>query len=234
MSATATKVLIAPSILSADFGRLHDEVSAVEEAGADWIHVDVMDGHFVPNLTIGPVVVEAVRRATSLPLDVHLMISTPEKYIAAFAGAGADRILVHLEGNPHVHRTLSEIRRLGCKAGVVLNPQTSERDLDYLLAEVDQILVMSVNPGFGGQAFIGAVVPKVRTIAQAIAASGREIVLEVDGGVASDTITPLFEAGARAFVAGSSVFGKRGTELPRERVDRYRKNIAALRESAVR
>jgi ribulose-phosphate 3-epimerase len=228
----ASPIVIAPSILSADFGRLHDEVVAVAEAGADWIHVDVMDGRFVPNITIGPVVVEAVRRATSLPLDVHLMIQEPERYVAAFSGAGADRILVHVEGNPHVHRTLNEIRRLGCKAGIVLNPQTEESLVRYLLDDLDQILVMSVNPGFGGQAFIPSSVAKVRALRSMIDASKRDIVLEVDGGVASDNIGALFNAGATAFVAGSSVFGKRDIDLPASRMPKYRERIASLREAA--
>ncbi len=201
-------IKIAPSILSADFGKLADDVRAVERAGADWIHVDVMDGRFVPNLTLGPVVVRAVRQATTLPVDVHLMIVEPERYVAAFADAGADIISVHAEACPHLQRVVAQIRELGKKAGVVLNPHTSEEAVRYVLGDVDLVLVMSVNPGFGGQAFLPQVLPKVRALRAMIDACGRDVALEVDGGVTPETMPALVEAGARVFVAGSAVFGK--------------------------
>jgi ribulose-phosphate 3-epimerase len=201
-------VKIAPSILSADLGRLAAEVQEVEAGGADWIHVDVMDGRFVPNITLGPIVVEAARRATRLPLDVHLMIVEPERYVEAFAGAGADIISVHVEASTHLQRTLAEIRRLGKRAGVVVNPHTPEDGLRYVLGDLDLILVMSVNPGFGGQRFLPAVLPKLRALREMIDRAGREIELEVDGGVGPDTARQVVEAGARVLVAGSAVFGK--------------------------
>lgn len=207
MKAEPSSIQIAPSILSADFGRLAEEIRAAEKAGADWIHVDVMDGRFVPNLTIGPVVVRAVRKATTLPLDVHLMIVEPEKYIEAFAEAGADILSVHVEASPHLHRTVQQIRGLGKKAGVVLNPHTPEESIRYVLQDIDLVLVMSVNPGFGGQAFIPEVLPKIRALRQMIDESGRDIALEVDGGVAPETAEEVVAAGARVLVAGSAVFG---------------------------
>jgi ribulose-phosphate 3-epimerase len=200
---------IAPSILSADLGRLADEVREVESAGADWIHVDVMDGRFVPNITLGPIVVEAVRRATKLPVDVHLMIVEPERYLEAFAAAGADVISVHVEASPHLERTLAEIRRLGKRAGVVLNPHTPEESIRYVLGNVDLVLVMSVNPGFGGQKFLPAVLPKIRALRKMIDAAGLDIDLEVDGGVAADTAQQVVQAGARVLVAGNAIFGQR-------------------------
>ena len=201
-------VVIAPSILSADFSRLGDEVRAVEAAGADWIHVDVMDGRFVPNITIGPLVVKALRKVTKLPLDVHLMIVEPEKYIDEFAAAGADTLTVHVEACPHLHRTLQHIRGLKKRAGVVLNPSTSEETLRYVVDVADLILVMSVNPGFGGQSFIHEVLPKVRAIRQMIDTSGRLIDLEIDGGISEATAALATAAGARALVAGNAVFTK--------------------------
>jgi ribulose-phosphate 3-epimerase len=203
----ADKVLVAPSILSADFGRLAEEVRAAEGAGADWIHVDVMDGRFVPNITIGPNVVKALRGATSLPLDVHLMIVEPERYIDDFARAGADGLTIHVEACTHLHRTLQHIRQLGKRAGVVLNPSTSEDTIRYVLDTADLVLVMSVNPGFGGQAFIPEVLPKVSAIRRMIDASGRAIYLEIDGGIAPETAARATEAGARVLVAGNAVFG---------------------------
>ncbi len=208
MSAPTSAVRIAPSILSADFGRLADEVRDLERAGADLVHVDVMDGRFVPNLTIGPIVVKAVRAATSLPLDVHLMIVEPERYVAAFADAGADIITVHAEASPHLHRTLQQIRALGKQAGVALNPHTPEDVVRYVLDDVDLLLVMSVNPGFGGQSFLASALPKLRALRALIDASGRSIALEVDGGVAPGTAGQVVAAGADVLVAGSAVFGR--------------------------
>lgn len=215
-------VRIAPSMLSADFGRLADEVVAVERAGADWIHVDVMDGRFVPNITIGPLVVRAVRKATKLPVDVHLMIVEPEKYVEDFAKAGADLISVHVEASPHLHRTLGLIRSLGKKAGVVLNPHTSEEEIRYVLPLCDLVLVMSVNPGFGGQSFLPEVLPKVRAIRKWIDDAKLATELEIDGGVTAATIGACAEAGARVMVAGNAVFAN----------PPYDRAIAALREGA--
>jgi ribulose-phosphate 3-epimerase len=203
------EVRIAPSILSADFGRLAEEVADAERGGADWIHVDVMDGRFVPNITLGPIVVGAVRRATRLPVDVHLMIVEPDRYIEDFAKAGADVISVHVEACVHLERTLAEIRRLGKRAGVVLNPHTPEESIRYVLGTVDLVLVMSVNPGFGGQKFLPAVLPKLRALREMIDRSGLPIDLEVDGGVAPETAREVVQAGARVLVAGNAVFGQR-------------------------
>jgi len=237
VTATTQKPLIAPSILSADFGALADEVSAVEAAGADWIHVDVMDGRFVPNITIGPVVVAAVRRATTLPLDVHLMIAEPDRYLEAFAEAGADRLLVQVEASPHLHRTLQQIRDLGKKAGVVLNPHTSEDSIRHVLGDLDQVLVMSVNPGFGGQSFIMSQLAKIAAIRRMIDERGLSVALEVDGGVAPGTAGRCVAAGATALVAGSAVFGKGrdadGRVLPRDaRIAAYRAAMTKIREDA--
>lgn len=199
---------IAPSILSADFSRLGDDIREVEAAGADYIHIDVMDGHFVPNITMGPLIVEAARKVTSLPLDVHLMIDNPEKYIEAFVKAGADIITVHAEATPHLHRTLQEIRRLGAKSGVVLNPGTPVEAIKYVLEEMDMILLMTVNPGFGGQSFIDAVVPKIAEVKEMIDSRNLIIEIEVDGGIDATTAGLCKEAGANVFVAGSAIFGK--------------------------
>jgi len=198
----------APSILSADFSRLGEEVRAVAAAGADIIHVDVMDGHFVPNITIGPLVVDAVRRVTDLPLDVHLMVENPERYVEAFARAGADWITVHVETGYHLHRTVHQIKDLGKRAGLVLNPATPLTTLDYLLAEIDLVMLMSVNPGFGGQSFIPSALQKIRELRGMIEARGLNTEIEVDGGVAPDTIRAIREAGADIFVAGSAIFGR--------------------------
>jgi ribulose-phosphate 3-epimerase len=217
------KVLVAPSILSSDFGRLAEEVRAVEAAGADWIHVDVMDGRFVPNITIGPPVVRAIREATHLPIDVHLMIVEPEKYLDDFAAAGADVLSVHVEACPHLHRTIQHVRHLGKRAGVVLNPSTSEDTIRYVIDTCDLVLVMSVNPGFGGQAFIPEVLPKVRAIRDLIDRSGRPVDLEIDGGIAPETAGRATEAGARVLVAGNAVFGH----------PPYAEAIAALRREGL-
>jgi ribulose-phosphate 3-epimerase len=198
--------LIAPSILSANFGRLAEE-AAVEAAGVDVIHVDVMDGHFVPNLTIGPVVVAALRQATRLPLDVHLMISDPDRYLEAFAAAGADWISVHAEACVHLHRTVTAIRALGKHPSVALNPATPLEVLRYVLDEVDQVLLMTVNPGFGGQRFLPAVLPKIRALSDEIRTRGLGCRIEVDGGIAAATIAQVVSAGARVCVAGTAIYG---------------------------
>jgi len=217
----AAPVRIAPSILSADFARLGEEVEAVVKAGADLIHIDVMDGHFVPNITIGPLVVKALRPRTKLPFDVHLMISPVDPYVEAFAEAGADGITVHPEAGPHVHRTLQLIKSLGKRAGVVLNPGTPVDALDNLMDLVDLILIMTVNPGFGGQSFIESQLKKIEAAAKRIAATGRDIALEVDGGITPETAKRAIAAGANVLVAGTSVF-KGGAS-------QYAANIAALR-----
>jgi ribulose-phosphate 3-epimerase len=216
-------LLIAPSILSADFAKLGEEVEAVEAAGADWIHVDVMDGHFVPNITIGPDVVKALRRRANKPLDVHLMISPVDPYLAAFAAAGADHIIVHVEAGPHIHRSLQAVRALGKKVGVTLNPGTSESAIEHVIDLVDLILVMSVNPGFGGQAFIPDAVEKIRRL-RALAGP-RPIDIEVDGGITPETAAAVVAAGANVLVAGTAVFKGGNPEA-------YRANIAALRNAA--
>ena len=197
---------IAPSILSADFARLGDEVQAVVAAGADYIHIDVMDGHFVPNITIGPLVVAAVRKVTDLPLDVHLMIENPDLYIPEFASAGADIIVVHAEATNHLHRTVQLIKSFGKKAGVSLNPATSHHSLDYILEDLDLVLLMTVNPGFGGQSFIESCLPKIHALRAMLDKRGLEAELEVDGGVKIENIDRISHAGADVFVAGSAVF----------------------------
>jgi ribulose-phosphate 3-epimerase len=216
-------IKIAPSILSADFSRLGEEIRAVDTGGADYIHVDVMDGHFVPNITIGSPVVEAVRRVTKLPLDVHLMIENPDRYIPDFVKAGADLISVHQEAVPHLHRTVQMIHSMGKKAGVSINPATPVSSLEVILEEVDLVLVMTVNPGFGGQKFIPACLPKIKALRREIDRRGLAVELEVDGGVKIDNIGLIAAAGADVFVAGSAVFGSSD----------YAATIAALRESAV-
>jgi ribulose-phosphate 3-epimerase len=200
--------MMAPSILSADFSRLGEEITAVERAGADVIHVDVMDGHFVPNITIGPPVVASVRKITDLPLDVHLMIADADSYIDDFAKAGADWITVHVEVCPHLHRTISRIKELGKKAGAVLNPATPRVSLDEILGDVDLVMLMSVNPGFGGQSFIRSSINKIKTLRKMIEDRGLEVGIEIDGGVSPATIEDVAGAGANIFVAGSAVFGQ--------------------------
>ena len=215
------KTRIAPSILSADFARLGEEVRAIGEAGADWIHVDVMDGHFVPNLTIGPAVVKALRPHTRLPLDVHLMVAPVDPYVPAFAEAGADIITVHAEAGPHIHRTIQLIKSLGKKAGLSLNPGTPAEAIDYVLGDLDLILVMSVNPGFGGQSFIARQLDKVAALRRRIDASGRAVDLQIDGGINAETAARAVAAGADVLVAGTASF----TGGPQ----RYADNIRRLR-----
>jgi ribulose-phosphate 3-epimerase len=219
-------VRIAPSILSADFGRLAEEVAAAEAAGADYIHVDIMDGRFVPNITIGPLVVRAVRKATKLPLDVHLMIVEPERYVDEFANAGADLISVHAEATPHLHRLVEHIRSLGKRASVALNPHSSLDSLHLVLPELSMVLLMTVNPGFGGQRFIQAVVPKIRELREEIVRRGLDVDIEVDGGIAADTAPIVVGAGANVLVAGSAVFATPGKNYPAA--------IAELRRGAAR
>ncbi|MCY7800645.1 MULTISPECIES: ribulose-phosphate 3-epimerase [Bacillus] len=203
-------VYVAPSILSADFARLGEEIRDVEQGGADFIHIDVMDGHFVPNLTIGPLVVEAVRPITELPLDVHLMIEAPDRYIPAFAKAGADILSVHVEACPHLHRTIQLIKEQGVKAGVVLNPHTPVQQIQHVLEDLDLVLLMTVNPGFGGQSFISSVLPKIRQVKEMAEQKGLDdLLIEVDGGVNKNTARQCIEAGANLLVAGSAVYNEK-------------------------
>ncbi len=202
------RVKIAPSILSADFARLGDQVAEAQAAGADYIHVDVMDGHFVPNLTVGPLVVRAVRRVTALPLDVHLMMEAPERYLEAFCQAGANILTVHVETCPHLLRAVQQIKELGCQAGVTLNPATPAVSLVEILPYVDLVLVMTVNPGFGGQEFIEGMLPKIRQVRSMLDAHNPKAELEVDGGIGPGTAPQVVEAGARVLVAGAAIFGQ--------------------------
>jgi ribulose-phosphate 3-epimerase len=212
--------IIAPSILACDFIKLGDEVKAVEKAGADWVHVDVMDGHFVPNITFGPLIAEACRRATSLPLDVHLMIENPDRYIEQFAKAGASSISVHEETCVHLNRTVTAIRELGVSPGVVLNPTTPLSSIEWILEYVDYVLILSVNPGFGGQSFITNSIDRIRALRKNIDERGLSVLIEVDGGVNERTIKKISEAGVDIFVAGSAIFG---SDDYRETIDRFRR-----------
>ncbi|MCB0327268.1 MAG: ribulose-phosphate 3-epimerase [Bdellovibrionales bacterium] len=214
--------MIAPSILSADFGRLRDEIQAVEDAGADWIHVDVMDGHFVPNLTLGPPVIACIRKVTTLPLDVHLMIEKPQSSISQYADAGADWITIHQEADAHLHRAVDHIKKLGIKAGVSINPASPVSLLENILQDLDLVLVMSVNPGFGGQSFLPFCLDKVKQLRNQIDQNSMQTLIEIDGGINSNTLPLAMRSGAEVFVAGSAVF--RGTN--------YKKNIEDLRNSA--
>ena len=220
--AAESRIKIAPSILSADFGRLAEQVAEAERAGADYVHVDIMDGHFVPNITMGPLVVRAVRRSTSLPLDVHMMIASPERYVEEFVDAGADIITVHVEACAHLHRVVHQIRESGAKAGAALNPATPPSAVEEVLADLDQVLVMTVNPGFGGQAFIHGAVDKIRRVREQLDALGLPADLEVDGGISRATAKTAVDAGARVLVAGSAVYNDTTS------VDEA---IAALRDS---
>jgi ribulose-phosphate 3-epimerase len=204
---SSREIRIAPSILAADFSALRDELASIEAAGADWVHIDVMDGRFVPNITIGPLVVDAVRRCTALPLDVHLMIVEPERYVADFVRAGASTLGIHVETCPHLHRSVAQIREAGARASVVLNPATPASSVEPVLGDVDQVLVMTVNPGFGGQKFIESTLPKIETLRRWIDERELDVDLEVDGGVGPETIARVARAGANVFVAGTAVFG---------------------------
>ncbi|MGE5699713.1 MAG: ribulose-phosphate 3-epimerase [Deltaproteobacteria bacterium] len=215
---------IAPSLLSADFGRLAEEVLAVEKAGADLLHVDVMDGRFVPNITIGPPVVAAIKRCATLPLDVHLMIVEPEKYIEDFAAAGADVITVHAEATPHLQRAVARIRELGKKAGVALNPSTSMSAVEWVLSDVDMVLLMTVNPGFGGQAFIPAMTGKIELLRSQLARTGLPVDIQVDGGIKADNVAEVVRAGANVIVSGSGIFGTKD----------YAKTIARMRQNILK
>ena len=219
-------VKIAPSILSADFARLGEQVAEAEAAGADYIHIDVMDGHFVPNITVGPLVVEAVRRATRLPLDVHLMIEAPERYIARFAKAGADILTVHVEACPHLHRVVQQIKGLGVKAGVSLNPATPLASLEEILGDVDLVLVMTVNPGFGGQEFIAGMLSKIRRLRRMLDERGLKCELEVDGGINAETAPEVVAAGANVLVAGQAIFG--AEEGVAEAMRRIRESVSGV------
>ena len=201
-------IKIAPSILSADFLKLGEEILAVEKGGADYIHIDVMDGHFVPNITIGPLIVEAIRPITKLPLDVHLMIENPDQYIEAFAKAGADYITVHVEACRHLHRTIQKIKSFGIKAGVVLNPATPVESIQHVIGDIDMVLLMSVNPGFGGQTFIPEVLPKIRKVKEMAEQKGVNLEIEIDGGVNPETAKQCMEAGANVLVAGSAIYNQ--------------------------
>jgi ribulose-phosphate 3-epimerase len=216
------KQLIAPSILSADFTCLGKEVQAVEKAGADWIHVDVMDGHFVPNITMGPLIVEAVRRATSLKVDVHLMIDRPERYVVDFVSAGADYLSVQVEACVHLHRCIHHIKELGAKAGAVLNPATGLSTIDYLMEDLDFVLIMSVNPGFGGQSFIASSLDKIKELRKKIDDKKLSTLIQIDGGVNADTIAAIAAAGVDVFVAGSAIFN---SDDYHKTIDRMRRNI---------
>ena len=213
---------IAPSILSADFTRLGEEVESVVQAGADYIHIDVMDGHFVPNITIGPMIVKAVRRATDLPLDVHLMISNPDFFVEDFVGAGADMITVHAEAVDHLHRSIQHIRKAGARPAVSLNPASPLQMIEYILDDLGMVLLMTVNPGFGGQAFIPGVIPKIESLREIIDQRGLDTELQVDGGIGPETIGPVASAGANVFVAGSAIFHS----------DNYAETIRLMRERA--
>jgi ribulose-phosphate 3-epimerase len=214
-------VKVAPSILAADFTKLGEEIQAVEKAGADWIHIDVMDGHFVPNITVGPLIVEAVNRVTDLPLDVHLMIENPDRYIPEFVEAGADVLTVHIENCPHLHRTIQHIKSFGIKAGVVVNPATSLSLLEEILGDIDLVLLMSVNPGFGGQKFIPSVIDKIEYLREILEKSGSDVEVQVDGGIKVDNAAEIVSAGTDILVVGSGIFS----------TDNYKSTIMKLKNT---
>jgi ribulose-phosphate 3-epimerase len=214
-------VKVAPSILAADFTKLGEEIQAVEKAGADWIHIDVMDGHFVPNITVGPLIVEAVNRVTDLPLDVHLMIENPDRYIPEFVEAGADVLSVHIENCPHLHRTIQHIKSFGIKAGVVVNPATSLSLLEEILGDIDLVLLMSVNPGFGGQKFIPSVIDKIEYLREILEKSGSDVEVQVDGGIKVDNAAEIVSAGTDILVVGSGIFS----------TDNYKSTIMKLKNT---
>lgn len=225
----ARPVLIAPSILAADVACLGEEIKAAERAGADWIHVDVMDGHFVPNITIGPFITDAVRRSTSLPVDVHLMIERPERYVEDFIKAGADRVGIHVETCPNLHRSVAQIREAGAKVCVVLNPATPASSLEHVMHDIDQVLIMTVNPGFGGQKYIASMRSKIETVREWIDRDSLAVDLQVDGGITPDTIAHAYQAGANCFVAGTAVFGHASSDPN----NKYAKAITALKTRAL-
>ena len=229
-SETTLQPRLLPSLLSCDFSHLADEIKSVEEAGCDGLHIDVMDGHFVPNLTLGPPIIKAIRKTTSLPLDVHLMIEKPDRHLQAFVDAGADLITVHAEACVHLHRTIQTIKTLGCDAGVALNPATPLTVLDHILGDIDMVLLMTVNPGFGGQVFISEGLNKIKTLKKGIEKIDRPVAIEVDGGIKLHNVASVIQAGARMIVAGSAVFGAPDIQEEKEKGNSYKEVIKKFRK----